>query len=141
MRCRALPCGAVLCRAVPCCALLGALLYLLFRTCHLSFEEPYQVPVLLEPYQVPVLLEPYQVPVLLHQPGLDVLIVPGTLLNHKINALSALSPATIAQQRSAVRCRAVSCRALRCGAVPCCAVLSFEHAAVPGSRHHAKFQV
>ena len=65
-------------------------------------------------------------------PVLLLLYVPGTMcVESQKNALTAqLSPA-IAQQRSAVRC-CVRCPTLPCGAVPCCAVLSFEHTAVPG---------
>ena len=41
-----------------------------------------------------------------------------------------------AQQRSAAPCGAVRCGAVsfarRCGAVSCCALISFEHSAVPG---------
>ena len=39
MRCRALLCGVVLCRAVLCCTVLSVALYLLFRTCQVSFDE------------------------------------------------------------------------------------------------------
>ena len=47
---RAVPCGVVPCRAVRYCAVLCSavcFLYLLFRTCQVSFEVSYQVPVLL----------------------------------------------------------------------------------------------
>ena len=36
---RAASCGAVLCGAVPCCAVLRAVLYFLFRTRQVSFDE------------------------------------------------------------------------------------------------------
>ena len=51
------------------------------------------------------------------------------MLNHE-KLLSQLSSAKL-KLSSAALCDAVRCRALPCGTVPCCAVLSFEHLAVP----------
>ena len=86
-------CSAVLCPAVPCCAMLRALLYLLFRSSQVSFQVSY------------------------HCTG----FVRTTLLNTRMSP-AQLSPA-IAQQRSAAPCGAVWCRALPCAVVLCRAAL------------------
>ena len=106
VRCRAMPYCAVLCRAVPwyvlCCTYS-------FVQCQVSFELSYRVPVLLH--------------------HVCTYIVEAQKMHTQFSAQPSYSSVA---QRSTVRCRAVPCFVLRCGAVPRCAVLSFEHAAVPG---------
>ena len=63
-----------------------------------------------------------------------VYILGTTVLDHNARPAQISLAIHPAAQRSAVRCRTVPCLALRCGAVSCCAVLSFEHTAVPGIR-------
>ena len=96
-----MPCPAVRCGIVRCCAVLRAVLYFLFRTCQVSFDQ--------------VSYSSTEV----H----NTRFVRTTLLNHMHSQLSSAQLMLSSAQRSAVRCRA-----LPCGAVPCCPVLSFEHA-------------
>ena len=110
MRCR-----AVLCSAVPRCGVLRVLLYLLFRTCQVSFEVSYQVP--------------------------DSTLFVRTTLSNKKNELPAQLRPAIAQQRSAAPCGAVRCRALSCGAVRCCTMPRCAFFGAYSTTCNAKYQV
>ena len=121
MPCPAVPCRAVRYCVVPCCALLRAVLYLLFGARY-QYHTRYQY---------------------------YTRFVRATLLNNqKSIPSSAQLSYSSAEQRSAVRCRAAPCLALRCGAMSClavlcraaCAVPYFEHT-VPGIMRIARYQV
>ena len=105
-------CCAVLCGTVLCCAVLGAVLYLLFRTCQIKFEESCQVPV--------------------HQVCTYYIIDES----QKCTPSSAQVSSSSVAQRSAVRCRA-----LRCDAVPCCPGLRCDFSRTYSTRYNAKYQV
>ena len=95
--------------AVPCCVLCCTYSFVL-RTCQVSVDE---VSYLVQQYRG----TPHQ---------LCIIYIVDSRKKH-----FQLSYNSVA--RSAAPCGAVPCPAVRCGSVPCCAVLSFEHTAVPGT--------
>lgn len=109
---RVLWCGAILCGSMPCCAVLRAVIYILVRTCQVSFDQ--------------VSYSSNEV----HHTR----FVRTTLWHHKKCTPSSAqhSYSYMRAQTIAVQCRAVPLLALPCGAVTCCAVVSFEPT-VPGS--------
>ena len=138
--CGAMPCPAVRCGAGPCWAVLGAVLYLLFRTCQVSFDEESHRPALPR-YTTPglhVLLLQYKYSTLLYY---KYYIVATLLYCKKCTHSAAQLSSAITQQRAA-QCGVVPCLALRCCAI---AVLSFERTTtrylgmisskVPGTRY------
>ena len=159
MPCRALPYAAKLCDVVRLCAVL----YLLFRTCQVSFDEvSYRRTAALAQKSSAVWCRALPCDVVLcgaaryllfrrRQVSFDEVVsysstevchtrsVGTTLLNHKKCTPSSAQLSYSSAARSAAPYGAVRCRALRCGAVPCCAGLSFENT-VPGIMRSTRYR-